>query len=108
MTYSEFGWNRKDNVINLSSITSDTPTFTLLRGLGFVIAPHNIPYEKFMTSIEDVIEGLAMHVVEEVGQDCSVSFQKANTPNSNITEEKKLALQEINENKDVVIMKVDK
>ena len=96
-------------LVNLSQhMLSEIEASTLRKGLNFAIAPKNILTETIICDIEDIIQNLSKVDKETVRKDCAIILRTAKPPKSNLTKEEHLALKNLRNNEDIIIVKADK
>lgn len=97
------------HVVNLSNKQIDQNTLDLLeKGLNFSISPRAIPKEDILCNIEHGIRELPDNIKETIRQDCSIILRKSHSPKSNISKQEHLALKTLNQDPDIVVLKVDR
>jgi len=81
--------NKHDKrVVNLSSMTLTFEEINILsKGLGFAVAPKNIPFESIICNIEYGTQGLSSNNKEILRQECSLAMLKSKRPKSNLNKE---------------------
>ena len=106
---SESGNSTNKWVVNLSK-TSLTPAheFLLSKGPNFAIAPNNPPNVDFITAIESVCHTFLDQDSQELRAETSCLLKKATAPRANITREENKALRELREDKERIVLTVDK
>jgi hypothetical protein len=101
------GENRK--VVNLSSQKLEPTEMNVLKkGLNFALAPKTISVDSIIRSIEDSIQLLINEEKESIRQDCAVILRRAKPPINNIGRDEFLALKNLKDNTNLVILKADK
>jgi len=96
-------------VVNLSSFSFDPLIYSLLeKGLNFSLAPRKIQINEIICDIEYGIIDLPDVTKDIIGQGCAIILRKAKTPTYNINKLEFDALKSLNNNKDVLVLKVDK
>jgi hypothetical protein len=103
--------NQKDEVINLSNTVLDDVTKKVLtKGLNFATTPKRIPYETVISNVEETIirNKVPTEDADNLRQDVAIVLRKSRVPKSNITEEERLALKNLKENPDMLILRADK
>jgi PHD/YefM family antitoxin component YafN of YafNO toxin-antitoxin module len=108
--------NKKDirdtnakNVVNLSTRTlNKTELGVLERGLNFVLSSSSIPTDNIICCIEDGIQNLSDEDKEFIRQDFSVILRKSKPLRRNMSNEERTALKNLRNDKNLVILKVDK
>ena len=97
------------NVINLSSKNFSPFVFYLLnKGLNFSLPPNKIPINDIICINEFGIKDLPDNVKEVIRKDCVIVLRKAKPPKRNISKDEFLALKDLKDNLDIVILKADK
>ncbi|XP_047998166.1 uncharacterized protein LOC125235611 [Leguminivora glycinivorella] len=98
-------------VVNLSSATLDDATVSVLeKGLNFAITPKRIPYETVICGVEEAItrNKVPSCDAEALRQDVAVILRRAKLPKSNTTTEERIALRNLKNNEDILVLKADK
>ena len=98
-----------NKVINLSNFSFPPSVFSLLgKGLNFALAPRKIPVEDIICDVEFGIKNLPDKTKDMIRKDCAVALRRAKSPRSNISKAEFEALKTLNQNRDVVVLKMDK
>ena len=96
-------------VINLSDRPlSAAETSLLAKGNNFSITPKTVPTEDIIANIEASIQKLPAEVSEVIRSEASRILRKAKPPQSNITKKERMAIKDLNSNKDIIILPADK
>ena len=96
-------------VVNLSDYVLSAEEHNVLKkGLGFAIAPKRIPIDSIICNIENAIQTLPEDAKEEVRQDCAVILRKSKPPKDNLSGGEQLAISNLRNNEDIVVLKADK
>ena len=80
----------------------------LEKGLNFVVSPTSIPIDNFICCVEESIQNLTNEDKDLIRQDCSVILRKAKPPKRNISKEERIALKNLRNDENLVILKADK
>lgn len=80
----------------------------LSKGLGFSIYPKQILFENIICGMEDSIQGLNDVDKEQSHHDFTLTMRKAKPPKSNLSNKLLLALKNLINNDNIIILKVDK
>jgi len=67
----------------------------LNKGLGFAIAPKNLPIENMVCSIEDGINNILFEDKETLRQEFSLILRKAKAPKSNLRKEEQISFKSL-------------
>lgn len=86
----------------------DNLKLLLEKGLNFAISPAKIPIYDIINNIEVSIKNNDQNKAEEIRQDVSRILRNARPPPSNISKEEAIALKNIKNNKNIIILKADK
>ena len=96
-------------VVNLSkTLLTQAQESLQSKGPNFAIAPNNPPNVDFITAIESVRHKLSDQFLQELRAETNCLLRKARAPRANITREEKKALRELKEDKDRIVLTVDK
>ena len=96
-------------VVNLSKTPLTQVQESLLsKGPNFAIAPNNLPDVDFITGIELVCYKLSEQDSKELRAETNCLLRKATAHRANITREEKKALRELKDDKDRILLTVDK
>ena len=90
------------------SVTNRRLDFNFKKGGNFAIIPNTIPIEDIIFNIESAIRSLPECEAEEIRCESSRILRKAKTPKCNIKHSEKLAIKELNDNKNILILPADK
>lgn len=77
-------------------------------GLGFQVAPKNIPIKNIIYNIEDGIHDLFSEEKGVLRQECSLIMGKSKPTKSNLNKDEKFSLKSLCNNDKIVVLKVDK
>ncbi|KOB65442.1 putative reverse transcriptase, partial [Operophtera brumata] len=98
-------------VINLSQkVLNDSALKVLEKGLNFAPTTKRIPYEKVIGNVEEVIRYnmIPLGDSECLRQDIAFILRHAKPPEPNITDEELVALRDLRQDTDLMILKADK
>jgi predicted GIY-YIG superfamily endonuclease len=102
-------WTWRRRFVNLSSHELNHSELSVLnKGLNFAISPSSIPFDNLICCIEDSIKTLTDEDKDQVRQDCAVILRNAKPPKSNISKEERLAIKNLRNNTNLIILKADK
>ena len=101
--------SRNNKVVDLSGFSFSPSVFSLLsKGLNFTLAPRSIPVDDIICDMKYRIRDLPDNIKDTIMQDCAVVLRKAKPPRKNLNNEEFSALKSLNQNEDIVVLKVDK
>lgn len=101
--------SRPEVVVNLTSVELSQSALSVLgKGFNFSVAPRSIPIEKVIIGVETAVRRLPKPLAEEIRQDASRILKECKVPRPNLTLEERIALNDLRENKDIIILKADK
>ena len=100
---------KKINVVNISGNTLDEAAIKVLeKCLQFVVVPCKIPVEYLICCVEQSVKNLPVNVAEEVKQESTVVLKRAKPPKSNISRRVELALKNLRNDENILVLKADK
>jgi hypothetical protein len=96
-------------VVNISSTQlSDTQVNFLSKGLNFAFVPERVPIFDIIKSVESASFKLAPEKLHEFKAQIKKAIMTHKIHDSNLSNEEKCALEELRENKNIIISKADK
>ena len=87
---------------------NESTVSVLTKGLNFAVVPTRLPMEDIICGVETAIKKLPAHIAEEIRQDTSAVLRKTKLPKSNITPSERVALRDLRNNQDIVVLRADK
>jgi len=80
----------------------------LAKGPNFAVAPNKIPKEEIISQIESSIYRLPSEQADNIRTQVANILRKTKPPPLNITRQKRLALQDLSKDTDIIILPADK
>lgn len=99
----------KSNIFTLSNLNLDNAMCRILEcGLNFTLVPTRMLVKELICDIENAVVNLIDEKAEELRQECAFVIHNAKLPKCNIDRDEALALKNLKNNRDVMVLKVDK
>ncbi|KAK5638774.1 hypothetical protein RI129_013069 [Pyrocoelia pectoralis] len=96
-------------VHNFSNINISQDAINILqKGFNFAITPKRIPVENIITNVEIALTTVEQPIADEIRLDIANILKKARPPAQNVTKRELIALKELKNNNDVLILPADK
>ena len=99
----------KRKIVNMSTKTlSEAQIGVLNKGLKFAVAPTQIPRKEMIVAIESSLTNVDKTTADTVRVLAAEMIQKARPPKSNVTDEERKAIKQLQQMEDIVILPADK